>query len=333
MCPYSLRLSRPSSEAMEPSEVSALGDTTDRSPGIGPGSGAWLDATVVLLVHHPGARELETVERVREQRYPGRVIVSVVDSSPDPSTASSRSIRGGADRWVAIPPESFGHAATRNLALREVATPVIVFLSQDAHPADGAWLEALVRPLQEGRAEASYGRQVSPSADPEREATFRYLYPEQPQIKTKDRIRELGLTAYHMSDVTSAFLTSVAQTLGFPEVPVFEDVGIAKRLLDHGHRIAYVPEAVVYHAHRMSPRETIRRYRDIGRVYEQLGIFSELRAAGRSLFRDGLTTARGVATRGPGLDGAVRSVMSGALKLAAVSFGRLETRTRSGETS
>lgn len=305
-------------------------DPFPEAPGDAPPEAGWPDVTVALLIHRPGPWEIETARIVRAQRYPARVVVQAIDSSPDSEAEANRALREASDRWEAIPPASFGHAATRNLAASRAETPVVAFLSQDAHPANDGWLEALVRPLHEGRAEASYGRQVSPQADAEREATFGYLYPEEPQIKTKGMVAELGLTTFHFSDVTSAFLTDVVRRVGFPDVSIFEDVGIAKRLLDEGCRIAYEPDAVVVHSHPMGLRDLVGRYRQIGSVYETLGIFDELRASGRSLVRDGLSTARGVAPRASGPTAKVRSALVGGLKLAAVSYGRWETRWSRG---
>lgn len=292
----------------------------------GPEVDAWPDVTVVLLVVRPGPREVRTAELVAAQTYPGQIRLRVIDSSPDPMGRHSARIAAMAAEWSSIAPERFGHARTRNLAAEGVATPFVVYLSQDAHPASVRWLEHLIRPLREGLAEAAYGRQVSPSPDAERAATFGHLYPEAPQVKTKERVGELGLVTFHFSDVTSAFQTEILHEVGFPDVEIFEDVAIAKALLDRGYRIAYVPEAVVEHAHPMGLREMIRRYRRIGSVYERLGIFSDLKASGRSLVREGLSTARGVAPRASEPAQRARSALVGAVKLASVTYGRLETR-------
>jgi len=283
--------------------------------------------TVVLLIHHPGAHEVETAERIRAQRYGGDVVIHAIDSSRDPEARTNRAIRDVADRWEAIEPASFGHARTRNLGASRAETPLVAFLSQDAHPADDAWLEALVAPLAEGAADASYGRQVPAVPDGERAATFRFLYPEEARITTKDRVAELGLRAFHFSDVTSAFVTDVIRELRFPdELSIFEDVGVAKRLLDAGYRIAYVPEAVVVHAHPRTLRDTVDRYRTIGVVYERLGIFDELRAAGRSLVREGSTAAWRTSDAAPGLRARARAAALAGVKLVSVSYGRLEAR-------
>lgn len=295
----------------------------------GAGDPAWPDVCVVLLVDNPGDREVETAAIVRSQRYGGEIAILVIDSSFDPTTTWSRAIRTAADEWEALPPKSFGHARTRNHAVDLSTKPVVAFLSSDAHPASDRWLERLVRPLAEGRAQASYGRQVPPQPDAEREATYEYLYPETPVLKSKARIRELGIRAFTFSDVTSAFLTDVARRVRFPDdLGIFEDVGIAKRLLDDGCHIAYVPDAVVFHVHELGIRELVRRYRRIGAVYEHMGIFAELRKFGRmALLREGARTTWAVTPHernGP--RSTVQSLLLGGLKLTAVTYGRMQVR-------
>lgn len=287
------------------------------------------DTTVVLLVHGPSERETRTAALVRAQAYPGNLQLLVVDSSPDVSGPANRALRDAADVWERIPPASFGHGRTRNVALDMCTTPVVAFLSQDANPADDRWLVNLVTPLAAGLAEASYGRQRVPDRNPEREATFGYLYPTSFEVKTKARVPELGIRTYHFSDVTSAFLADVARATRFPEdIPTFEDVGIAKRLLDAGHRVAYVPDAVVLHAHALGWRSMIARYRQIGAVYERLGIFADLRqATGRTLLSEGVRVSRAIAPSAEGRRTIQRAAVAG-VKAGAVAWGRIDERRR-----
>jgi len=297
-----------------PSQAEAVGDRLER----------WPDASVILLIHNPGSYEASTVDLVRSQQYAGRVVLRVIDSSGDPRSKWNRVIRGVADEWEAIAPSAFGHGRTRNRALDTTTTPIVAYLSQDAQPATDGWLESLVRPLVDGRADAAYGRQLSPTPDMERDATFTYLYPEAAEIKTKERIGELGLRTFHFSDVTSAFLTDVLRAVRFPnEIQIFEDVAVAKRLLDRGHRIAYVPEALVHHAHKMGVRQLVSRYWEIGATYENLGIFDELRNAGVSLVHEGMSAAAGVSATDHGsIVDRAKGLLLGGLKLASVTAGR-----------
>lgn len=287
------------------------------------------DVTVVLLVHRPGEREVQTAKLVRKQRYDGVVFLQVIDSSRDKSLPANLELRRAADTWVSITPESFGHSQTRNLGVRHCFTPLVVFLSQDAHPVDDDWLRALVQPLVDGRADACYGKQKPPKFDPEREATYRFLYPEVGEIRTMEHVARKGLRTFHFSDVSSAFMMDVIRRVRFPEeIHTFEDVGVAKRLLDGGYRIAYVPEAAVWHAHILSSRAMFARYREIGMIYERLGIFGALRRVGRSAFLgEGARVAKAVSPRGKaGLKGKAAPILVGALKVSAVTWGRWEER-------
>ena len=296
----------------------------------------WPDVTIAVVTHNPGDWEAQTLEIVRGQRYRGGVNVVVIDSSADPTTPGSLALRQAADRWESLPPEEFGHATTRNRALEFVTTPVVVYLSSDAHPANDAWLEKLVEPLADGRAQASYGRQVAPRDDAERITTYNFLYPDEFELKSKDRIGEFGIRTFHFSDVTSAFLTDVLRDVRFPdELAIFEDVAVAKRFLDAGYRIAYVPEAAVLHLHELDIRELARRYRRIGAVYEHMGIFDDLRAAGRTSYvKQGLKTVWGVTPKdGQGKLASVKSLFLGGLKLAAVTYGRVQTRLGLGDVT
>jgi rhamnosyltransferase len=317
----SASLGAPGSTAPEPQPLSP--DLGAKQPA------SWPEATIALLTKDPGSLELETLELLRRQNYSGGTKLVVIDSSADTSAPPNLKLREASDHWEAIPPDSFRHAGTRNKALDACRTPVIVYLSGDAHPVSRDWLATLVRPLACGQAHASYGRQQSPVPDPEREATFRFLYPQNPEIKTKDSVPQLGLRTFHFSDVTSAFLTDVLRRFRFPEeLPIFEDIGIAKRLLDEGCRIAYVPDAVVLHSHELRPREILERYRKIGYIYERLGIFDDLRRArGSSLLREGVKIARDVSSgNGTRRRMRVRGATIGGLKLAAVALGRWQCR-------
>lgn len=283
-------------------------------------SAQWPAVTLVMMVRDPGDRELQALELVKKQVYPGEVTLQVIDSSRHPEQASSKRFAQGVDRWVSIPTESFSYGGTRQLGVELAQTPLVAFLSVDAHPVGHGWLQALVRPLVAGEAEASYGRQRSPVPDPEREATYAFLYPDRPLIKSAHTVGELGVRGFHMSSVGSAFRTDVICSVGFPrDIPTFEDVAVVKRLFEAGYRVAYVPDAVVLHAHEMDWVSTWARYRTIGLVYEHVGIFESLAAEERGgLISDGIRTLRALAAGGaanqssPTIRGAALAVFKGA---------------------
>jgi rhamnosyltransferase len=60
-------------------------------------------------------------------------------------------------------------------------------------------------------------------------------------------------------NVSSAIRRSVWETHPFPETPIAEDVEWARTVLLAGHRLAYVPDAVVEHSHERSARYELWR--------------------------------------------------------------------------
>jgi rhamnosyltransferase len=288
------------------------------------------EVTIVILIFNPGPGELRTIDRVLEQDYPAPVKIIAIDSSPDKEAPVNIKVRDLVDRWEPLSPDDFGHAKTRNLGASLCETPIVVFLSQDALPTDSMWLHHLVTPLIRGVAEASYGRQQPPEQMLEREMSFAYFYPSEPVLKTTESASTLGIKAYHFSDVTSAFLTSVLQDLRFPdELDVFEDAGIAKRIMDAGYRIAYVPEAAVLHAHELDLKAMWRRHWKLGEVYQRLGIFRAVKESRQTKkSRPGSLRQEGMAFLRPGgseqsASEVVRRIGYLGLKGLAFSLGRL----------
>ncbi len=72
----------------------------------------------------------------------------------------------------------------------------------------------------------------------------------------------------------------------FPEdLKVFEDLGIAKRILDSGWKIVYEPKAAVIHSHDHSTIGLLKRYFDIGYTLKLLKIW-DAPGTRQSLLRD-----------------------------------------------
>ena len=196
-------------------------------------------------------------------------------------------------RLEQIPPETFHHARTRNYAAGLAQGEVLVFLSQDAIPASESWLAALVNNFNEPGVGAVYGRQL-PKAESglERRSAFAVMYGGARIVKMPMDGIELGHKYYHFSNANSAIRRKVWEATRFPDdLKVFEDVGIAKRILDSGWKIVYEPEAAVYHSHDFPADILFKRYFDIGVVYQRLGIWDDRSRA--SLWRDGWRLFKG----------------------------------------
>jgi rhamnosyltransferase len=187
-----------------------------------------------------------------------------------------------------IPAEQFHHARTRNYAATLARGRFLVFLSHDAIPADEHWLSTLLTNFDDPQVGAVYGRQLpKPESSVERRDVFDAIYGENKIVKDPAHQDGMGYRFYHFSDVNAALRRSVWEKVRFPEdLKVFEDLGIAKRILDGGWKIVYEPRASVFHSHTHSTVGLLKRYFDIGYTLRRLRIWDAPETRG-SLVRDG----------------------------------------------
>jgi rhamnosyltransferase len=194
---------------------------------------------------------------------------------------------------VQIPPGDFHHARTRNLAASQAHGNIIVFLSQDAVPSSPDWLEVMLANFSDPRVGAVYGRQIpKDSSSLERQDALNAIYGENRIVKDPENRNGLGYRFYHFSDVNAAIRRDVWSAARFPEdLKVFEDLGIAKHILDRGWKIVYEPRAAVFHSHVHTTFGLFKRYFDIGYTFRLLKIW-DTPGIRSSLLQDGLRLVR-----------------------------------------
>ncbi|MFN2147057.1 MAG: glycosyltransferase family 2 protein [Anaerolineales bacterium] len=202
--------------------------------------------------------------------------IILIDSSSEDSTRDIA--RQAGCRLEVIPREAFDHGGTRNQAARIARGEILVFLTQDALPADGEFLQQLLEPLITGAATASTARQIaSETASPLEVFSRQSSYPGHSRLGSLTADTESGSTAITFSNAASAVKRTVFEQLGgFPEgLVVNEDMLFYTRLLRAGYTVAYRASAVVIHSHNFSLREQFQRYFDIGcfmsQAEEELG--------------------------------------------------------------
>lgn len=204
------------------------------------------------------------IPNLKAQSLPPHEIIVIDSTSPDGSAALASSL---GCRVEVIPQAEFNHGGTRNRAAALATGDILVFMTQDALPVDSNYLAALVEPIVQGRAIASYARQTVPdTGNPLERFARQFNYPPHSHTKTNADLERLGVKTYFFSDAASAVQREAFNTVGgFPDwVIVNEDMVLCAKLLQAGHTIAYQAEAQVNHAHDYTLAQVFRRYFDIG---------------------------------------------------------------------
>jgi rhamnosyltransferase len=194
--------------------------------------------------------------------------VVIVDSSSTDTTVEITKSKNC--KIIRIPRKEFDHGSTRNLGVAQTKSDYIVFLTQDAIPADEHTIEELIKPLQDPTIAVCYGRQLPrPSAGPLERFAREFNYPDKSQFKAKDDIKKLGLKTFFCSNSCAAYRRSIFEELGgFKEKAITnEDMHFAARAILADYSVYYSAEAKVYHSHAYSMGQTFKRYFNTGRFF------------------------------------------------------------------
>jgi rhamnosyltransferase len=165
-------------------------------------------------------------------------------------------------RVLRIPPETFDHGATRQMALERCREGLQVFLSDDAEPATERWLELMCTPFDDDQIVAVFGRQIARPSARIFEAVYRQAkYPAEDQHLGVADLERIAAGLAPVSNANSAYRTSALLKIGgFPRRARFaEDVAVAIRVIEAGGVVRYVARAPVLHSHDHSLRQVLGR--------------------------------------------------------------------------
>lgn len=169
-------------------------------------------------------------------------------------------------RLYQVEPGEFDHGGTRQLAAGYSQADYLLYLTQDAVPADDFLVERLAESFRDSRVKAAYARQLPDMGCRELERYTRsFNYPPGSRVKTREDLPVLGIKAFFCSNVCAMYEKRTFVELGgFVTHTIFnEDMIYAGGLLKAGYAIAYAAEARVVHSHNYTAMQQFHRNFDL----------------------------------------------------------------------
>lgn len=194
-----------------------------------------------------------------------------------------------------ISKQEFSHSLVRERAAFEAKGEILVFITQDIKIVDEYWLYHLTKDIITGKCEAAFSRQIGYEEHKVERYTREINYPAEKRIVSKDDIDRLGLMTFFFSDASSSISKEIFIKLkGYDNknLPTNEDMYFAYKLIMNGYRIEYAADSKIIHSHDLSFKETLKRYGDIGKFFDENKYLTEYSAGER-----GLTVLKYIVTR------------------------------------
>lgn len=227
---------------------------------------------VMIPVYHSDEKLNRLLRMLYHQtKKPNRVILLHTQDFPGQEQELPE-IDGSNITVLPIDKKSFDHGGTRRYGASLSDSDILMFMTQDAIPADEYLIERLLEPYTDPQIAATYARQL---ADDKTDLIEQYIrnfnYPKQSRIKALEDLNKLGIKTFFCSDVCATYRKEVYDKLGgFVEKTIFnEDMIMAAGIIRAGYRIAYTAEAMVVHSHTYSYLQQFTRNFDLGVSHNQ----------------------------------------------------------------
>ena len=225
---------------------------------------------VVIPTYKPGKKFSRLLKMLQRQTWPvGKIIVM----NTEKSFWNEHGFEGIKNLEVHhLTKEEFDHGETRNRGMRFSRADIVVFMTDDAVPADEHLIEALVKAFKQRgpQGEAvimAYARQLPDKDCPLAERYTRsFNYPEESCVKTRADLEQMGIKTFFASNVCCAYDREKFWFQGgFIRRTIFnEDMIFAgKALLQDDYAVAYAADARVIHSHNYNCRQQFKRNFDL----------------------------------------------------------------------
>lgn len=195
----------------------------------------------------------KTLEALRGQTFSDFKIFSFDNASTDGTHKMLEDF--GNIEIVDVPEGSYVPGKILNLAVQKVKADIYVFNNLDAIPQNKHWLENLIAPILQRKADIAYARQL-----PRKDALlwvksdYAHAFP-----------LDIAVSDTFFSMASSAVSSHVFESINFDDTLNFsEDVMLVKTARENGFKVVYVPTAEVEHSHNYDSASIIRRFKGEG---------------------------------------------------------------------
>lgn len=219
---------------------------------------------VVIPSYRPDEKFSRLVKKLQEQEYPiGTIFVINTKAGRFPKEVEQME----KVKVSHIERREFDHGATRDMGMQMSKAEIVVFMTQDAVPADEYVIGNLVKVLEEDEMTgAAYARRLAASdCNYIEKYTRKFNYPENSRIKSKEDLQEMGIKTFFCSNVCAAYKRNIYEKAGgFCKKTIFnEDMILAGHMINAGYKVAYVAEARVIHSHNYTGMQQFHRNFDM----------------------------------------------------------------------
>ena len=211
------------------------------------------------------------------------VEVVIIDSGSTDGTLSIAKNHGC--RITFITKEQFTFGRSLNMGSDFARGDILVYVSGHCIPSENIWLMKLIKPICDGNAGYTYGRQIGrDTTKHSEEKIFEKFFPFESKIPQN---------GFFCNNANSAIDRKIWSEYKFDEqITGLEDMELAKRYCDQKGNVAYIAEACVYHIHNETWSQTRRRYERESIALQQIipevqiGFFDMLRYIWVSVISD-----------------------------------------------
>lgn len=219
----------------------------------------------IIPVYQPGEEFYRLLERLHTQTVSLRKIILM--NTGDAPWKEEVEERFPLCEVHSVKKEEFDHGGTRHSGTTFSDAEYLLFMTQDALPADNALVEKLISAFSwEEGIKVAYARQLPNATCREIEKYTRsFNYPAESRVKAKEDLPMLGIKAFFCSNVCAMYERKTYDAMGgFTRRTIFnEDMIYAGGLIKKGFKIAYVAEAQVIHSHNYGAVEQFHRNFDL----------------------------------------------------------------------